>query len=180
VICFGIDPGSRRTGWGAVRMEGSRLIFLDCGVIAASLEEGLAARLADIYASLTAALREQAPDRVFLESIFHHKSAKSALILGQARGVALLAAAQTGRELGEVSPAEVKKAVTGSGRAEKEQVQEMVRILLGLPQRAQADASDALAIAIAGAARARWNSLTHALLAPGAPRGRPRARRRSA
>jgi crossover junction endodeoxyribonuclease RuvC len=92
---------------------------------------------------------------VFLESLFHAKNAKSALVLGHARGVALLAARQSRAQIDEVSPAEVKKAVTGRGRAEKFQVQEMVRLILGLPAAQPADASDALAIAIAGSARAR-------------------------
>lgn len=174
MICLGIDPGSRRTGWGVVRAEGSQLSCLGFGVIAAELDGPLAERLVTIFEGLTEALESHRPETVFLESIFHHKSAKSALVLGQARGVALLAAARALREVGEVSPAEVKKAVTGSGRAEKEQVQEMVRILLGLRARAPADASDALAIAIAGATRSRWSALTAAVDA-----GAKRARRAS-
>jgi crossover junction endodeoxyribonuclease RuvC len=162
VICFGIDPGSRRTGWGAVRMDGSRLSQVGCGVIAADLDGSMPDRLREIFDGLEAALAAHSPDVVFLESIFHHKSVRSALVLGQARGVALLAAGGAGRPVGEVSPAEVKKAVTGSGRAEKGQVQEMVRVLLGQERRAQADAADALAIAIAGATRARFDALTGA------------------
>ncbi len=159
MICFGIDPGSRRTGWGAVRVDGSRMTLAGCGVVAADLEGAMPERLRDIFDGLVAALAAHPPDLVFLESIFHHKSVRSALVLGQARGVAMLAAAGTGREIGELSPAEVKKAVTGSGRAEKGQVQEMVRVLLGQERRAPADAADALAIAIAGAARARWSEV---------------------
>ncbi len=96
---------------------------------------------------------------MFLESIFHHQSAKSALILGHARGVALLAASRCDRPVREISPAEVKKAVTGSGRSDKHQVQEMIRIQLGLRERAPSDASDALAIAIAGSIRSRFARL---------------------
>lgn len=163
MITFGIDPGSQRTGWGVIRAEGSALTFVGAGVI--RLEQGapLADRLKDIFERLSAVLDEHAPERVFLESIFHQKSAQSALVLGQARGVALLAARLRGCPLGEITPAEVKKAVTGNGRAEKIQVQEMVRILLGLRAHVAQDAADALAIAIAGASRARFDdALAHA------------------
>lgn len=156
MIAFGIDPGSVRTGWGVVESSGSRLVCHDFGVITAPDKDALPRRLETIYLGLQAALNENAPDEVFLESIFHHQSAKSALVLGHARGVALLAASQAGRPIGEIAPAEVKKAVTGSGRADKHQVQEMIRIQLGLPKRAPADASDALAVAIAGATRSRF------------------------
>lgn len=156
MIAFGIDPGSVRTGWGVVESSGSRLICHEYGVIAARDKDPLSARLEIIYRGLTAALEKTAPDEVFLESIFHHQSAKSALILGHARGVALLAASESKRPIGEIAPAEVKKAVTGSGRADKHQVQEMIRIQLGLSERAPADASDALAVAIAGATRSRF------------------------
>jgi len=155
VIAFGIDPGSLRTGWGAVRVEGNRLVSLGFDVIQTSGELPLADRVGEIFAALRLALDAHRPDTIYVESIFHHKSAKSALVLGHARGVALLAARLNGAPVGEVSPAEVKKSVTGSGRAEKSQVQEMVRVLLGLGQNAPRDAADALAIAIAGATRAR-------------------------
>lgn len=171
MLAFGIDPGSRRTGYGAVRVEGSRLLHVASGVIRLDEDAPLSVRLAALFEQLTGLLAEVAPERVFLESVFHHKSAQSALVLGQARGVALLVAARTGRPVGEVSPAEVKKAVTGSGRATKEQVQEMVRALLGLQDRAPADASDALAVAVAGAASARWNDMREALGVPKGPRG---------
>ncbi|MCC7381791.1 MAG: crossover junction endodeoxyribonuclease RuvC [Deltaproteobacteria bacterium] len=155
MIIFGIDPGSVRTGWGVVRSEGSRIAFVDAGVVRAPAESELSHRMERIFVELNAKLREYGPDHVFLESVFHHKSAKSALILGHARGVALLAARLSAARIDELSPAEIKKAVTGHGRAEKPQVQEMVRIILGLAERAQADAADALAVAIAGVQRAR-------------------------
>lgn len=160
MIAFGIDPGSRRLGWGAVSAEGSRLIHLASGVIRADEKEPLPTRLHVIHRELETVLGEQRPEHVFVESVFHSKSAKSALVLGQARGVALLAAAQGGYPIVEITPAEVKKAVTGSGRAEKNQVQEMVKVLLGLKTRAPSDASDALALAIAGTAVLRWNAAT--------------------
>lgn len=171
MLAFGIDPGSRKTGFGAVRVEGSRLIHVASGVIRVDEDAPLSDRLAEIFERLTTLLAEVGPERVFLESVFHHKSAQSALVLGQARGVALLAAARTGRPVGEVSPAEVKKAVTGSGRATKEQVQEMVRVLLGMQDKAPSDAADALAVAVAGAASAKWNDMREALGVPKGPSG---------
>jgi len=155
VIAFGIDPGSHRTGWGVILAEGGRMSTMGCGVIHADSDAPLSDRVATIFAGLRAELERHHPDHVFLESMFHHKSARSALVLGHARGVALLAARLTAAPIDELSPAEVKKAVTGTGRAEKVQVQEMVRIILGLRERAEVDASDALAVAIAGAQRAR-------------------------
>ncbi|MEQ9497082.1 MAG: crossover junction endodeoxyribonuclease RuvC [Deltaproteobacteria bacterium] len=163
MIAFGIDPGSRRTGWGVVQAEGSRMIHLGSGVIRATESQALPLRLHTIHRELEEVLRDRRPDHVFVESVFHSKSAKSALVLGQARGVALLAAAQGGYPIVEITPAEVKKAVTGSGRAEKLQVQEMVKVLLGLKTRAPSDASDALALAIAGTAVLRWKIATGAV-----------------
>lgn len=159
MITFGIDPGSHRTGWGAILAEGSSFRLVDVGVIEAGGDAPLPIRLESIFVGLSSALERCRPDRVFLESVFHHKSAKSALVLGHARGVALLAAGRSLRPLGEIAPAEVKKAVTGNGRAEKGQVQEMVRVILGLDHVAAPDASDALAIAIAGASRARFDDV---------------------
>lgn len=171
MISFGVDPGSRRTGWGAVSIEGSRMVCVDHGVIRVPEAAPLSERLALIFDALEGHLSRLAPERVFLESVFSHKSAKSALVLGQARGVALLAAAKSGRPVGEVSPSEVKKAVTGSGRATKEQVQQMVQALLGLPEAAPSDAADALSVAIAGASVAKWSALREALGAPAPKRG---------
>ena len=176
---FGIDPGSRRTGWGVIDSEGSRVIFVQAGVIQLDEAEDLSVRLADLHRRLSAVLDQHRPDAVFLESAFHHKNARSALVLGHARGVALLSAAQATAALGEVAPAEVKKAVTGSGRADKTQVQAMIRAILGLSAVPAEDAADALAVAIAGAARRRWD----AAVAPGTPSrrsaGRSGARRRT-
>ena len=155
MITLGIDPGSRRTGWGVVHLEGSSARAVDYGVIRLSERLPLAERLHRIYDELAEILRIVGPPRVFLESIFHHKNAQSALVLGHARGVAILAAACAGAEVGEISPAEVKRAVTGHGRADKHQVQQMVKILLGLSAPAAADASDALAVAFAGAVVAK-------------------------
>lgn len=155
MIVFGIDPGSHKTGWGVVQIDGNSMVSLGHGVIRANAEAALAVRLEVLFAGLREALTAHPPDRVCLESIFHHENARSALVLGHARGVALLAARMAGVPIDEISPAEVKKAVTGSGRADKKQVQEMIRVLLGLRTTAPTDASDALAVAIAGTSRAR-------------------------
>lgn len=149
-IAFGIDPGSHRTGWGIVHRQGSSLRALGFGVITAEGSE-LAPRLVDIFDALTAKLESSEAVLVALESVFHHRSARSALVLGQARGVALLVAAQSGRTIVEVTPAEVKKMVAGSGRASKEQIARLVEVQLGIRcDGVQNDATDALAVAIAG------------------------------
>ncbi len=165
MIAFGIDPGSRFTGWGVVRLRGSRCEFIDCGVLAVG-DGPLTGRLSSIFDGLNHALNEYSPNHVFLESIFHHKNARSALVLGHARGVAMLSASLRQIPVDEISPAEVKKAVSGRGRAEKAQVQEMVRVLLGLPQVPQEDAADALAVAIAGSVRSQYSALTDLMQKP--------------
>ncbi len=157
MITFGIDPGSQKTGFGVIRVEGSSYTLVASGVIRMEAGAPLAERLNEIYERLCTCMAEHAPDRVYLESIFHQKNAQSALVLGHARGAALIAAAKQGCPIGEITPAEVKKAVTGRGNADKHQVQEMVRILLALDKKVAQDASDALAIAIAGASRARFD-----------------------
>lgn len=156
MITFGVDPGSRRTGWGVVQAEGSRLRLLGCGLIEADEALPLPERLLIVAKGLREALSAHRPEAIYVESMFHQKNAKTAFVLAHARGVCLLVAGEHGCPIRELSPSEVKKAVTGSGRAEKEQVQEMVRVLLGMERRAQADTADALAVAIAGAAAHRW------------------------
>lgn len=169
MLAFGIDPGSIKTGFGVVRVSGSRLEFIDAGVIRTESGAPLAERLLDIFAALETQLAAHRPDLVVLESIFHHESARSALVLGHARGVALLAARRSCAETLELSPAEVKKAVSGSGRADKHQMKEMIRMLLALQKAPASDAADALAVAIAGSARAR-SPLLSAVPARRAPR----------
>ncbi|MGF1509177.1 MAG: crossover junction endodeoxyribonuclease RuvC [Myxococcota bacterium] len=149
MIVFGIDPGSLRTGWAALEVNGSRMIPLGYGTLRLP-DADLPQRLKTLHRELQERFRRHRPNRVALESLFHHKNARSALVLGHARGVALLAAAETDAQLCELSPAEVKRAVTGNGRAEKLQVQKMVQVLLGLGQVPAQDAADALAVAVAG------------------------------
>ncbi len=155
MLAFGIDPGSQNTGFGVIRTRGSKLEYIDAGVIRTPNGAALEDRLLTIYLGLEAKLLEHRPDLVVLEAIFHHENSRSALVLGHARGVALLAARRSEASIDELSPAEVKKAVSGSGRADKHQMKEMVRMLLGLAKAPASDAADALAVAIAGSARAR-------------------------
>lgn len=156
MIVFGIDPGSHNTGWGVLHSSGNQLKYIDAGVIRTKKDAPLSVRIDTIFDELLLNMGRHKPDRICLESIFHHKSARSALVLGHARGVALLAARRCSQaDIHEISPAEVKKAVTGHGRADKKQVQAMIRVLLGLPETPPADAADALAVAIAGATRIR-------------------------
>ncbi len=145
---LGIDPGSRATGYGLIRLDGNRLQHIDNGVIRPPEKADLAQRLLHIHQGLQAVINQYAPDCSAIEQIFMAKNAQSALKLGQARGVAMLAAAAAGLDVAEYSPLQIKSAVVGYGRASKSQVQQMVKALLNLPEIAQEDASDALAIAI--------------------------------
>jgi crossover junction endodeoxyribonuclease RuvC len=149
VRIFGIDPGSVRTGYGCVESDGSRHRLVICGAIAAPARLAFPQRLLTIHTELRRLIDECRPDCVAVEALFHAVNARSALQLGHARGVALLAATQAGLAVAEYPPAEVKRAVVGYGRAEKLQVQQMVRLLLGIDAvPGRYDASDALAVAI--------------------------------
>jgi crossover junction endodeoxyribonuclease RuvC len=149
VRIFGIDPGSERTGYGCVESDGRRHRLVTCGAITAPPGAGLPQRLSRIYRELSAQLRAAQPDCVAIENLFHAVNARSALKLGHARGVAMLAAVEAGCDVVEYTPAEVKRAVVGYGRAEKPQVQMMVKLLLGLAAAPSPhDAADALAVAI--------------------------------
>lgn len=146
---FGIDPGSERTGYGCVESDGRRHRLIACGAIAASRRDPFPQRLARIHRDLAALLARCRPQCVAVENLFYSSNARSALTLGHARGVALLAAVEAGCEVVEYTPAEVKRAVVGYGRADKQQVQRMVALLLGLDQPPSPyDAADALAVAI--------------------------------
>ncbi len=149
MLILGLDPGSRVTGWGVVRQEGPRSVHVASGVLRLDEAADLAARLADLAARLEALLRDQRPGCAALEQIFSAKSARSALVLGHARGVILATVARAGLPVHEYTPTQVKQAVTGSGRADKGQVQRMVAILLNHRGRMTEDESDALAVALA-------------------------------
>jgi crossover junction endodeoxyribonuclease RuvC len=149
VRVFGIDPGSERTGYGCVETDGRRHRLVTCGAIASSAGDSFPARLARIHRELLARLSECRPELVVVENVFYASNARSALKLGHARGVAILAAVEAGCEVREYTPAEVKRAVVGYGRADKRQVQQMIKLLLGLEKAPTPhDAADALAVAI--------------------------------
>jgi crossover junction endodeoxyribonuclease RuvC len=149
VRIFGIDPGSERTGYGCVETDGSRHSLIVCGAITTAAAAPLAGKLFDIHTRLAQLLQDCRPDAVAIESLFYAVNARSALKLGHARGVAMLAAVEAGVPVFEYTPAEIKRAVVGYGRAEKPQVQRMVKLLLGLAAApAPHDAADALAVAI--------------------------------
>ena len=153
---LGIDPGSRYCGFGVVEDDGgTRMRHLAHGVL--SLGEGrpVEDRLRLLHEGLVRELARHRPDLVAVEDVFHARNARSALVLGEARGVALLAAVQSGARVRSFSPSVIKQAVTGTGRAEKDQVGRMVTVLLGIAVQGRLDASDALAAAICGVLRAR-------------------------
>jgi crossover junction endodeoxyribonuclease RuvC len=147
---LGIDCGGAYTGYGVVEIHtGGRLSCLTCGAIKLSTREALPRRLARIFTHLGEVIAEHQPDQVAIEDVFYALNVKSALKLGQVRGVAMLAAAAAGLEVAEYSPLTIKSSVVGYGRAEKQQVQHMVTRLLQLVEVPEPlDASDALAIAI--------------------------------
>jgi crossover junction endodeoxyribonuclease RuvC len=149
VRIFGIDPGSDHTGYGCVESAGSRHRLVICGSLTAPARATFPDKLKHIHAGLVALLARHRPDCVAVESIFYSRNVRSALRLGHARGVALLAASEAGLPVLEYAPAEIKRAVVGYGRAEKNQVQQMIKLLLGLDAApASPDAADALAVAI--------------------------------
>jgi crossover junction endodeoxyribonuclease RuvC len=149
VRVFGIDPGSERTGYGCVETDGSRHRMITCGAITTGASAAFPQKLLVIHSRLSALLAECGADCVAIENLFHAVNVRSALKLGHARGVAMLAAVEAGLAVSEYTPAEVKRAVVGYGRAEKPQVQQMVKLMLGLSDvPSPHDAADALAVAI--------------------------------
>lgn len=145
---LGIDPGTRFTGFGVVEEVNGRLCHVGHGVVKATADAPLEHRLHQIWKRLSDALVEYQPDVVAVEGVFSHKNARSALILGHARGIALLVAAQRGLAVHEYSPARVKKSVGASGVDGKGAVARMVQTFLRVTALERADASDALAVAI--------------------------------
>ena len=145
---LGIDPGSRITGYGIIDKEGNRLIHVDNGAIFTDSHRDFPMRLQRIYRGLTEIIEQYRPEAVAVENIFFSTNVQSALKLGQARGAAIVAGVNAGLPVFEYTALQVKQAVVGHGRADKQQVQKMLKVLLNLPEIAQEDASDALATAI--------------------------------
>lgn len=146
---LGLDPGSVRTGWGVVEWAGQRPRGVAAGVIRVKESAPIAERLHLIHQGVCAVLEEYKPDAVAIEDIFFARYPQAALVLGHARGVAMLAAAQRALLVSAYPPAVVKRAIVGSGRADKQQVAQLVGALLGLGELPSVDATDALAVAIA-------------------------------
>lgn len=145
---LGVDPGSIMCGYGLVTSNGRDACYVASGRISAPASRPLHYRLRSIYESLVEIIRDHRPDDIVVEKIFFAKGAKAALSLGHARGIVLLAAATENIPLHEFSALEVKKAVVGYGRAEKRQVQEMVKLILNIRGTLHADSADALALAL--------------------------------
>ena len=159
MIVLGIDPGTASLGYGVVDLREGGLASLDHGVLATGPERAMPDRLLAIHRGLVDLLARHRPALVAVERLFFSTNVQTALAVGQARGVVLLAAAEAGLPVREATPNEVKVAVTGSGAADKEQVGRMVATTLGLPGRpTRDDAADALAIAIWGANTARLDA----------------------
>jgi crossover junction endodeoxyribonuclease RuvC len=149
MVVLGIDPGTANTGYGVVARRGARTVALDGGVIHTGADSAPERRLAEIHARVGALIEEHVPDAVAVEDLYFGRNARSAFAVGHARGVVLLAAGQCGVPCAAYTPQQIKDAVCGSGRAGKEQVQQMVQALLGLAAPPEPDhAADALAVAI--------------------------------
>jgi crossover junction endodeoxyribonuclease RuvC len=148
VRVLGLDPGTRHFGWGLVVKDGTRLTHVAHGVIDTDVTGVIAERLVEIETALVEVVRAHAPDAAAVESLFFAKDAQAAAKLGHARGVALLVCARALLPIAEYPPARVKRTVAGNGRAEKLQVANMVKVLLGLRELPLPDAADALAVAL--------------------------------
>lgn len=171
---LGIDPGSLVTGWGIVESFGNSLSHVACGTIATAGAQTQGARLSRIYRGIQQIIVRHHPDGVSLEKVFFARNPQSALKLGQARGVALLAAAENQLDVYEYSSNEIKSAVVGYGHATKEQVQKMVASLLHVSEKIAADAADALAAAVCHVHRQAFQ----ARVMEAAPDWQPATRRR--
>ena len=143
---IGIDPGLRKTGWGVITVEGSRLSFVACGTILTQAEAATAFRLRTIHDALALVIAEHEPHEAAVEETFVNKDAQATLKLGHARGIALLVPALAGIEVAEYAANLVKKTVVGNGHADKRQIGAMVKILLPKSSAMTEDAADALAI----------------------------------
>ncbi|MDI6731464.1 MAG: crossover junction endodeoxyribonuclease RuvC [Candidatus Margulisbacteria bacterium] len=149
MLTLGIDPGTATTGFGVIAEERDKLVFIEHGIIATSPKENAQIRLRKIYGELKKLIIKHQPEIIAIEKLYFGTNTKTAIAVGQARGVALLAAAEFKVPVAEYTPLQVKMAITGYGRAEKKQIQQMVKTLLGLKDVPRPDdAADALAIAI--------------------------------
>jgi len=161
MIILGIDPGFAITGYGIVKYEGNKFSAIDYGAITTASTMELPKRLLHLHDSLEKLIGEYKPDAIAIEELFFNKNIKTALTVGHGRGVAVLTAAESGIEVFEYTPLQVKQSVVGYGRAEKGQVQQMVKVILNLPKIPKPDdVADALAIAICHGHSYRMSGLT--------------------
>jgi crossover junction endodeoxyribonuclease RuvC len=170
VRILGLDPGSRICGYGVIDERGGELLYVECGVLTAPEGRPMEQRLGEIARGLREVIGELAPAVVAIEDVFSHQNVRSALALAQARGMALAVVGLAGLAVASYPPASVKKAVSGSGRADKDQIARMVQALIGLRSLPRADATDALAVAITHGQAVRP---TAARLASAVVRARP-------
>lgn len=147
-LILGIDPGSRKTGYGIIQQLNGKAAYVTSGVIRMPAELALPERLHTIFTGISEIISRYGPQEMAIEQVFMAKNAGSALKLGQARGAAIVAGASCGLPVAEYEARKVKQAVVGTGAADKMQVQHMVRVLLKLPHAPQEDAADALAVAL--------------------------------
>ena len=160
MLILGIDPGTAITGYGLVREDDGTLTLVDCGVITTPASQSLPARLQILYQGLADVVHAHRPTAAAVEELFFSRNVRTALSVGHARGVALLALADAGLPIFEYKPLEVKQAIAGYGGADKQQVQEMVRMLLRLNHVPQPDdAADAIAVAVCHIHSARMMAL---------------------
>jgi crossover junction endodeoxyribonuclease RuvC len=149
MIIMGIDPGFAITGFGVVKYEGNKFSVLDYGAVTTEASMKLSQRLLILHNELEALIEKYKPDAISIEELFFNKNIKTALTVGHGRGVAVLAAAKSGVEIYEYTPLQVKQSVVGYGRAEKSQIQQMVKAILNLSAVPKPDdVADALAVAI--------------------------------
>ncbi len=162
---LGVDPGTARMGYAVVRQDGGQLSLLTCGVLETASTLSLEERLCELYDGLLRVIDAFQPAELAIEDLFFNRNVRSALSVGQARGVALLAAAHRHLSVHHYTPLQVKEAVTGFGRARKEQIQEMVRVLLSLATAPEPDdAADAAALAVCHLNSAAGRERYHALM----------------
>lgn len=152
---LGLDPGSRVCGYGAIDQRGGELAYVECGLLTAPEDRAMEDRLGELARGLREVVSELRPDIVAVEDVFSHQNPRSAIALAQARGMVLAVVGLAGLSVASYAPALVKKAVSGSGRADKTQIARMVQALIGLRSLPRADATDALAVAITHGRRLR-------------------------
>ncbi len=170
-LVLGVDPGTAVTGYGVVALDGRTATLVECGVIRTNAKDPLAARLQDIHDGIAELIARHKPDTVAVEDVFYARNVRTTIVLGHARGVILLAAQQAAVEIREYPPAEIKKAITGTGAATKSQVQFMVTRLLRLKHAPEpADASDGVAAALCACLATSLPKLSQLSPSPRAPR----------